>query len=472
MIDLMKAAAAMNAHLSAPVTVNAVQTDTRSLDAGCLFVALRGDRFDGHDYLVTAVEAGAAAVMVDAAHATGEAPALGVPMLVVDDTRLGLGRLAAWWRAQFDLPLIGITGSNGKTTVKEMCAAILGAMARREGLDPAEAVLATAGNFNNDIGLPLTLLRLRDTHRAAVIEMGMNHPGEIAYLTELARPTVAMVNNALRAHLEGLGGLDSVAIEKGAIYDGLGDDGVAIVNADDAFADYWTSVNAERRIVTFGINAPEADVRAVCELKRLTVRLHLSTPLGVAQCDLRVPGLHNARNAIGAAAACMAAGATLDDVVSGLNDFGGTRGRLQQRMTRQGAVVLDDSYNANPDSVQVGIDVLAATPGRKVLVLGDMGELGEASAQLHDEVGGYAKSQGIDFLLALGSASATAVHNFGEGGSHFSDVAPLVSALEKLLDEHTVVLVKGSRFMRMERIVAAIATDDDNDKTKGQTHAA
>jgi len=470
MIDLAQAAAAMGARLSAPVTVNAVQTDTRALDSGCLFVALRGDRFDGHDYLSTAVEAGAAAVMIDAAHAAAMEQDPGVPVFVVEDTRLGLGALAAWWRTRFAIPLIGITGSNGKTTVKEMCASILAATARREGFDPADAVLATAGNFNNDIGLPLTLLRLRDTHGAAVIEMGMNHPGEIAYLTELARPTVAMVNNALRAHLAGLGGLDSVAIEKGAIYDGLGDGGVAVINADDAFADYWSSLNAERQIVTFGLTAPEADVRAVCELQRLSVRLHLSTPLGVAQCDLRVPGLHNARNALGAAAACMAAGATLDDVVNGLNDFGGTRGRLQQKETAQGAVVLDDSYNANPDSVRVGIDVLAATPGRKVLVLGDMGELGEASAQLHDEVGGYAKSQGVDFLLALGSASATAVHNFGEGGTHYSDVGPLVTALEKLLDENTVVLVKGSRFMRMERVVTAITADAD--QNKGQTHAA
>ncbi len=471
MMDLLQAAATMGARLSAPVSVDAVQTDTRALSPGCLFVALRGERFDGHDFVADAIEAGASAVMVDEDFAQAKPEGLDVPMLVVGDTRLGLGALAAWWRAQFDIPLIGITGSNGKTTVKEMCAAILAAKARREGCDPAEAVLATAGNFNNDIGLPLTLLRLRASHTAAVIEMGMNHPGEIGYLTAIARPTVAIVNNALRAHLEGLGGLDAVAVEKGAIYEGLGDTGVAIVNADDPFADYWRGVNTNRRVLTFGLTAPEADVRAVCEVQRLSVRLHLSTPEGVGQCDLRVPGLHNARNATGAAAACLAAGVNLDDVIVGLHDYSGTRGRLQQKPALNGAIVLDDSYNANPDSVRVGIDVLAATPGRKVLVLGDMGELGEASAQLHDEVGGYAKSQGIDFLLALGSASATAVHNFGDGATHFSEVGPLVAALTKLLDADTVVLVKGSRFMRMERVVEAIA-DDNNNKKKEQEHAA
>jgi UDP-N-acetylmuramoyl-tripeptide--D-alanyl-D-alanine ligase len=468
MIDLALAARALDARLSAPVTVGSVHTDTRTLEPGCLFVALRGERFDGHDYLALAVEAGAQAVMIDAAHAaSAEDP--GVPVLVVEDTRAGLGALAAWWRSGFDIPVIGITGSNGKTTVKEMCAAILGAQAQREGFDAPTAVLATAGNFNNDIGLPLTLLRLRAGHRAAVIEMGMNHPGEIAYLTGLARPTVAMVNNALRAHLEGLGGLDTVAAEKGAIYDGLGEGGVAVVNADDAFADYWRSLNAGREVLTFGIGEAPADVHAHCEVRRLTVRLELTTPAGVATCELQVPGLHNARNATGAAAACMAAGASLDDVAAGLGAYGGIRGRLQQKPAHHGAIVLDDSYNANPDSVRAGIDVLAATPGRKVLVLGDMGELGESSAQFHDEVGGYAKSQGVDHLLALGSASATAVHNFGDGGTHYGDVAPLVAALEKLLDPDTVVLVKGSRFMRMERVVAAITSDD---KDKGNTNAA
>lgn len=470
MIDLKLAAATMQATLSTPVSVAAVQTDTRALTPGCLFVALRGERFDGHEFISAAIDGGAAAVMVDERFVAALEAPLPVPALVVADTRLGLGALAAWWRLQFDIPLIGVTGSNGKTSVKEMCAAILGAKAQREGEVPETAVLATAGNFNNDIGLPLTLLRLKPGHKAAVIEMGMNHPGEIGYLTAVARPTVALVNNALRAHLEGMGGLDAVAVEKGSIYQGLGDAGVAIINADDPFADYWRGINQGRKVVTFGLDADDADVRVVGQLDRLSVQIDLTAPQGQASFELPVPGLHNARNAAAAAAACLSAGASLDDVAAGLGAYTGTKGRLQRKPGKGGAVVLDDSYNANPDSVRVGIDVLASTAGRTVLVLGDMGELGEASAQLHDEVGGYAKSHGIDFLLGLGSASATAVHNFGEGGSHFSDVAPLVKALEKLMDADTVVLVKGSRFMRMERVVDAIVADDNNKKE--QSHVA
>lgn len=464
MMDLSRAAATLQAKLSAPVSVTSVQTDTRALTPGCLFVALRGERFDGHEFIGAAVDAGAAAVMVDEDFvAQLEAP-LPVPALVVEDTRLGLGALAAWWRQQFDIPVIGVTGSNGKTSVKEMCAAILGAQAAREGDAPETAVLATAGNFNNDIGMPLTLLRLTPAHKAAVIEMGMNHPGEIGYLTAVARPTVAVVNNALRAHLEGMGGLDAVAVEKGAIYEGLGNSGVAIINADDPFADYWRAINADREVVTFGLDAEDADVRVNGELERLSVQIELNAPAGRAVFELPVPGLHNARNAAAAAAACLSAGVALEDVATGLSQYTGTKGRLQRKPGKGGAVVLDDSYNANPDSVRVAIDVLASTAGRTILVLGDMGELGESSAQLHDEVGGYAKSHGIDHLLGLGSASATAVHNFGEGGTHFPDVAPLITALEKLMDADTVVLVKGSRFMRMERVVDAIVADDNNNK--------
>ncbi|MCB1959752.1 MAG: UDP-N-acetylmuramoyl-tripeptide--D-alanyl-D-alanine ligase [Rhodocyclaceae bacterium] len=470
MIPLHEAAAALGASFTGALSVSAVETDTRTLTPGGLFVALRGERFDGHDFVAMAAEAGAAAAMVDRAYAdaTPDAPAL--PLLVVDDTRRALGALAAWWRQRFDIPLIGITGSNGKTTVKEMCAAILRATARREGVDPDGAVLATAGNFNNDIGLPLTLLRLRDSHRAAVIEMGMNQPGEIGYLTAIARPTVAIVNNALRAHLEGLGSVEDVAREKGSIYDGLGEGGTAIVNADDAFASQWIAHNAGRKVVRFGLDAADAEVRAVCESRRLTVRMMLTTPAGAIECTLQVPGLHNARNATGAAAACLAAGATLADVARGLGDYTGTRGRLQQRRAIGGAVVLDDTYNANPDSVRVAIDVLAATPGRKVLVLGDMGELGAASAQLHDEVGGYSKSQGVDHLLALGAASAVAARNFGPGGEHFGAIEPLIERLRELLDADTVALVKGSRFMRMERVVAAVA--DGGDAGEGRSHVA
>ncbi|TAH49507.1 MAG: UDP-N-acetylmuramoyl-tripeptide--D-alanyl-D-alanine ligase [Betaproteobacteria bacterium] len=437
---------------------DAVGTDSRSLAPGQLFVALRGERFDGHDFVTAAASAGAAAAMVDArwADAHSSLPsAAPLPLVVVDDTRLALGTLAAAWRARFALPLIGVTGSNGKTTVKEMCAAILRAQARRDGFGE-EAVLATQGNLNNDIGLPLTLLKLRDFHRAAVIEMGMNHPGEIAYLTGLARPTVAIVNNAQRAHLQGLGSLDEVAREKGSIYEGLGSGGVAVVNADEAYADYWRAMNAGRAIVTFGIDHA-ADVRGRCTLRAFGTRIEVDAPQGTIAFDLQVPGLHNARNAVGAAAVCLAAGVSIDAVADGLAGFTGTRGRLQRREGPQGAVVLDDSYNANPDSVRAGIDVLAAMPGHTYLVLGDMGEIGDASAQLHDEIGGYAKSKGIDGLYALGEMSAVAARNFGEGGQHFSSVEALVAALAGRLDMDSVVLVKGSRFMRMERVADALA---------------
>lgn len=456
--DAVRALGAHDARAVGCARFDSVGTDSRSLAPAQLFVALRGERFDGHEFVSAAADAGAAAAMVDArwaeAHASVPSDA-SLPLIVVDDTRLALGTLAAAWRARFAIPLIGVTGSNGKTTVKEMCAAVLRAQARRDGFGD-EAVLATQGNLNNDIGLPLTLLELRDFHRAAVIEMGMNHPGEIAYLTSLAQPTVALVNNAQRAHLQGMGTLDEVAREKGAIYDGLGAGGVAIVNADEAYADYWRAVNVGRAIVTFGIDAP-ADVRATCTLRGFGSRLELDTPHGPVAFDMQVPGMHNARNAVGAAAACLAAGVSLDAVAEGLAGFAGARGRLQRRDGPNGAVILDDTYNANPDSVRAGIDVLAATPGHTFLVLGDMGEIGDASAQLHDEIGGYAKSKGVDGLYALGEMSAVAARNFGEGGRHFASVEALVAALVGRLDADSVVLVKGSRFMRMERVADALA---------------
>ncbi|MFN3985270.1 MAG: UDP-N-acetylmuramoyl-tripeptide--D-alanyl-D-alanine ligase [Rhodocyclaceae bacterium] len=453
-----------------------VETDSRTLGTGALFVALRGTRFDGHDFVAAAIAAGAAAALVDEAWAGGdEAANCTLPLLIVPDTRLALGALAAYWRARFDLPLIGVTGSNGKTTVKDMCASILRAHFEGDACDrdaARETVLATAGNLNNDIGLPLTLLALRDHHRAAVVEMGMNRPGEIAYLGGLARPTVALVNNAQRAHLEGLGGVVEVAVEKGAIYGGLGADGVAVVNADDPHADYWKGLNASRKVLRFGFSAG-AEVHGHCELHGLLARVTIRHGKDSLDVQLQVPGAHNAANALAAAACCMAAGVPLEAVGLGLSRFAGTKGRLQRKPGPQGATILDDSYNANPDSVRAGIDVLAATPGRKILVLGDMGEVGESSAQVHDEVGGYAKSKGVDALLALGEMSAVAVRNFGEGGTHFKSPEALVATLEKLLDADTVVLVKGSRFMRMERVVDLLAAGQNTAPSKnGGSHAA
>ncbi|MDR0776014.1 MAG: UDP-N-acetylmuramoyl-tripeptide--D-alanyl-D-alanine ligase [Azonexus sp.] len=443
---LSRVAAATGGRLVGSDTALAgVGTDTRTVQLGQLFVALRGERFDAHDFLAQAIAAGAAAVLVADA---SKLPA-GVPAVVVADTRLALGALAGAWRAAFALPVIAVTGSNGKTTTKEMIAAILQAAF-------GDAVLATRGNFNNDVGLPLTLLGLNAGHRAAVIEMGMNRPGEIAYLASLGAPTVALVTNAQRAHLEGMGGLDEVAREKGSIYAGLAAGGVAVINADDAYADLWRGMAAPHAVRGFAIDR-DADVRGRVHQHGLETELTLSAAEGEATLRLRVAGRHNARNAVAAAAACLAAGIPLAAVVAGLESFAGVKGRLQRRAGRHGAEILDDTYNANPDSVRAGLDVLAATVGRKIFVLGDMGEIGQASGQYHDEIGGYAKSQGVDRLFALGDASQQAVRNFGEGARHFCHVDKLVGAVDKELGPDTTVLVKGSRFMRMERVADALA---------------
>ncbi|MBL8503995.1 MAG: UDP-N-acetylmuramoyl-tripeptide--D-alanyl-D-alanine ligase [Rhodocyclaceae bacterium] len=455
MMSLMEAALATGGTaLGGNPRLEGVSTDSRTVASGELFIALRGERFDGHEYVEAAAARGAAAAMVEAAWAEGRSLAL--PTLAVADTRLALGYLGAWWRARFELPLVGVTGSNGKTTVKEMTAAILRARAQAEGFDPELAVLATAGNLNNDIGLPQMLLRLHGSHRAAVIEMGMNHPGEIAYLSRLAQPTVALVNNAQRAHLAGLGGVAEVARAKGEIFDGLRAGGTAVINADDPFCELWRGMNAGRRILSFGLDQP-AEVRGRVEAKALGSRLAIEAPQGAVTVQLQVPGVHNARNALAAAAVALAAGADLAAVSAGLSFFRGVKGRLQIRPAAAGAVLIDDSYNANPDSVRAAIDVLAATPGRKLLVLGDMGEIGGQAGQFHDEVGGYAKSQGVDRLLALGEMSELAARNFGSGGQHFGSLEALLEALLPQLDGETVVLVKGSRFMRMERVADAVA---------------
>ena len=303
MMDLQEAALATDGTaVGGNVFFQSVSTDSRAIQSGQLFVALRGERFDGHEFVAAVAAQGAVAAMVDRAWAaTNPVP---LPLLVVEDTRLGLGQLAAGWRSRFELPLIGITGSNGKTTVKEMCAVILRAQARIDGFDPDLAVLATKGNLNNDIGLPLMLLRLSGNHRAAVIEMGMNRPGEIGYLTQLARPTVALVTNAQRAHLQGMGSVNEVAREKGAIYDGLAADGMAVINADDAFASYWKAINAGRRTLTFGLSAG-ADVTAQCTINGFGSDVALTSPQGDTNFRLQVPGQHNVRNALAAAAACL-----------------------------------------------------------------------------------------------------------------------------------------------------------------------
>ena len=450
-MDLLDAMRAMAGSLLGENTrFSGVSTDSRHVAAGELYIALRGENFDGHAFVAGAQAAGAVAAVVSA-EAVAPLQSLGLPLIVVADTRLALGALAADWRARFDLPLIAVTGSNGKTTTKEMIASILRAAF-------GDAVLVTQGNFNNDIGLPLTLLKLSAAHRAAIIEMGMNHPGEIAYLAGIARPTVALVTNAQRAHLAGMGSIDAIAAEKGSIYQGLREAGVAVFNADDQWADLWRTQSARHRIMTFGLEKP-ANVRGQCQLRGLENHLTFSAQGEQVEVALVLPGVHNARNALAAATAALAAGLPLAAVREGLAAFRGVKGRLQQRLGLNGAILLDDTYNANPDSVRAGIDVLAATVGKKLLVLGDMGEIGEMTGQFHDEIGGYAKSQGIDRLFAFGESSALAAHNFGAGGKHFKKIEDLINALAAELAgdaSGTTVLIKGSRFMRMERVADAL----------------
>ncbi|MBI4996553.1 MAG: UDP-N-acetylmuramoyl-tripeptide--D-alanyl-D-alanine ligase [Rhodocyclales bacterium] len=454
MMDLYEAAqatggtATVEGHLFAGVS-----TDSRTIAAGELFVALKGDRFDGHEYVREVLARGAEAALVD--HGWAAQHGEGLPLVHVADTRLALGRLGGHWRQQFNLPLIGVTGSNGKTTVKEMCAAIMREHERRDELDPAEVVLATSGNLNNDIGLPLMLLRLKAGHRAAVIEMGMNHPGEIAYLTRLARPTVALINNAQRAHLSGLGTLVEVARAKGEIFEGLSDDGIAVINADDPHAELWRQLATGKTVLSFGMES-SADVRATANTRGFASEVVLSAPQGSVEFELPAPGRHNVMNALAAATACLAAGVSLGTVAEALTCYQGIKGRLQRRAGLDGALLIDDTYNANPDSMRAAIDVLASLPGRRIFVMGDMGEAGEAAGQLHSEIGGYAKSRGIERLFALGEMSLAAAHDFDGGSEHFRKLEELVAALKTELGPDVTVLVKGSRFMRMERVVDAL----------------
>jgi UDP-N-acetylmuramoyl-tripeptide--D-alanyl-D-alanine ligase len=427
--------------------LSGVGTDTRALQPGELFVALRGPHFDGHDFLEQAHAAGAAGALVER---RVDSP---LAQLVVADTRLALGRLAAAHRARYAIPLVAVTGSNGKTTVKEMLAAILG----QQG-----PVLATRGNLNNDIGMPLTLLRLRPEHRCAVIEMGANHPGEIAYLTSLARPTVALVSNAGPAHLEGFGDLEGVARAKGEIYSGLGDEGIAVINADDRFAPYWDGLNARRRCWHFGMQEPAevgtepAGIRFEVGGGGAWTRFRLRTPLGDTDIGLPLAGWHNVMNALAAAAGAMAVGADLSQVRAGLESMRPVTGRLQPRVARGGGWVLNDSYNANPASLQAAIEVLGACPGTRWLILGDMAELGRDADALHAAAGEQARAAGIERLWATGVASRAAAEAFGRGGRHFADQAALIEALLAELGPDAWVLVKGSRSARMERVVEAI----------------
>ena len=427
------------------VAIGRVHTDTRSLAAGDLFVALKGERFDANQFLAQARTAGAVAAI-----AHGGLEAAGLCGIEVPDSLQALGALAAGWRAQYVLPLIAVTGSNGKTTVTQMIAAILRAHAQ-------EAVLAPQGNLNNAIGVPQTLLRLAAQHRVGVVELGMNHPGEIATLARIARPTVALVNNAQREHLEFMRTVQAVAEENGSVLTALPGDGVAVFPAGDTYTPLWQGLAGTRRSLTFG--GEGADVRCTAaDWGGGAWRVQIATPQSALECQLHIAGRHNVTNALAATACALAAGVPLEAIARGLSAFAPVKGRSRAFGLPCGArtiTVVDDSYNANPDSMRAAIDVLAELPAPRLLVLGDMGEVGDQGPQFHAEAGAQAQACGIEQLFVLGRQSAHAAAAFG-GARHFDNMASLQAAVREALPGVGSVLVKGSRFMKMEQVVGAV----------------
>lgn len=425
--------------VGADVAFGSVSTDSRKVDAGALFVALRGESFDAHDFLDQVAARDVAAVVVSALPDGWTLPAIVVP-----DTLVALGRIAHAWRTGFELPVIGVTGSNGKTTVKEMIASILAAAVGES------ARLATQGNLNNEIGVPLTLFRLTASHRAAVVELGMNHPGEIARLAAIAAPTVALVNNAQREHQEFMHTVEAVARENGAVLQALAPNGVAVFPGDDQYTDLWRGL-AACDVITFGLS-DACDVRADYTSNGFGSDLQVSARGTQFAIKLAAAGEHNVRNALAAIACALGAGVKPDAIVRGLEAFAPVGGRLQRKQAAGGATVIDDTYNANPDSMRAAIDVLAAYPAPRILVVGDMGEVGAQGKEFHEEIGAYAQTRGIDTVLATGELAR---HLAASGAQHYEQFDELLAALDKKLGSNTdaTVLVKGSRFMKMERVV-------------------
>jgi UDP-N-acetylmuramoyl-tripeptide--D-alanyl-D-alanine ligase len=434
-----------------------VTHDSRKLGAGELFVAIKGEHFDGHDFIPQAEKLGAAGALVE------RRVECALAQVQVQDTRRALGAYAAQWRRQFTLPLIGVTGSSGKTTLKEMLASIL----RVRG-----ATLATRGNMNNDLGLPLTLLELDASCRYAVIEMGTNHPGEIGYLAGLAAPSIGVVTNAGPAHLEFLNDVAGVAREKGALFSKLAADGTAVINADDPHAALWRQMAGTRRVVSFGFGE-QADFRPLPGVLRPTEggwQFHLRCPAGEADVTVSLPGRHNVVNALAAAAAALAAGASLDDVRTGLAQAPSTAGRLVAGPGWNGCLLIDDTYNANPLSVAAAAEFAVSQSARAWLVLGDMGELGASAERLHAESGARLRGLGVERLYAFGPMSRHAAEAFGAGARWFEDLDALTRALRAEAGPGVTLLVKGSRSMRMERVVEALRPQPTAGKAANGDH--
>ena len=451
----------------ATVAISRVHTDTRTLEPGDLFVALRGERFDGGQFLAQAASQGAVAALCEPASQDLLAEA-GLPGMIVPDTKAALGALASGWRKQYSLPLIAVTGSNGKTTVTQMIAAILRAW-------KGEGALATQGNFNNDIGVPLTLLRLRAAHEAAVVEMGMNHPGEIALLAGMTAPTVALVNNAQREHLEYMATVEAVARENGSVIESLGAQGVAVFPADDSFAPLWSELCGQRRRLTFSDAVEEGlgDVRGHGDWQDGAWSVTARTPEGSLNFRLGIAGRHNVRNALAAASCALAAGVSLDAIRTGLQAFEAVKGRSRAfsvALAGRRVTVVDDTYNANPDSVRAAIEVLAELPAPRLLVLGDMGEVGDQGPSFHAEMGALARDRGLEQVFTLGNQSVHAARQCA-GARHFEDMPAVLAAVRGAAPGVSSILVKGSRFMKMERVVEAII-QFAQEQQGGAVHAA
>ena len=431
-------------HGGSDVLITGISTDTRKIPSGCLFFALRGDRFDAHDFIPEALASGAMAIV-------SERPLdPKTPHILVADTRIALGATAKAWRRRFEIPVITVTGSNGKTTVTQMLAMIL-------ATSSGEAQrLATQGNLNNEIGLPLTLFRMHGGHQRAVLELGMNHPGEIRYLADIAQPTVALVNNAQREHQEFMGTVEATAHENGAAISALPDSGHAVFPADDACAPIWRALAKNRDIMDFGFKN-KARIKAAWRSEADGMILTLDTPDGRIEPRLALAGAHNAHNAAAAASAALAAGIPLSEILQGLENFRPVSGRGVIVRSTQGATLIDDSYNANPDSVLAAIDLLADRPKPAYLILGDMGEVGEKGPEFHTEVGQYAKSRGLTGLMTLGHLAQNATEAFdAKSAQHFETLEALLEAVQPLAAKGATLLIKGSRFMKMERVIEAL----------------
>lgn len=438
---LREISALLNTPCSTDTSLTGICIDSRQVKKGNLFIAIHGERFDGHEFIHDAVAKGAAAIVCSQAK-----PSVKIPQLVVPDTLQALATIATNHRQHNESGVIALTGSNGKTTVKEMIAAIL-----------PKPSHATPGNLNNHIGVPLSLLKLEKAHRYAVFELGANHPGEIAYTVAMVKPQVTLINNIAPAHIEGFGSIDGVAHAKGEIHQGLAEGGTAVINDDDAYADFWAPLLKGKKTLHFSVSKPtDIHARNIIFNNDGCAQFVLVTPQGETNVQLRVPGVHNVRNALAAAACTYALGISLADIGLGLQQFGGVSGRMTFLHGKNNALVIDDTYNANLRSSLTAIDVLARRQGQRIFVFGDMGELGDWSKQHHHEVGAFARESGIDMLMTYGVHSQSTAEAFGAAGKHYQCQDDLVRDLLTKLDENTTVLVKGSRSSAMEKIVHQI----------------